>query len=291
MTYYNPADPGSYSDREETRMERQRELAAGPWGAQHPGQAWTSDPSAVNAYLATVQQDPAIRAAAERSMQGSYGGVDDLDHELRNRGFRVPAGYKAGIGPGGQIIVKEASFWDKHGPLITGALPVAGAIAAPLIAGAFGGGGAGAGAGAGGGVGIGETGATMGLGGSGFGGGGGLGFSAMGAGAGGGGLKEMISHAAGGGLKDALIKGGLTAGMMGLGQALGPDQPQLPPELQQILSLQKQRLEMQQPLYESILRLAQSRLPMSAQPSQASGPTQQAVQQLARQRGGGNGSY
>ena len=73
--------------------------------------------------------------------------------------------------------------------------------------------------------------------------------------------------------------------MMGLGQVLGPDQPQMPPEMREMLALQAQRLKQQQPLYDSILRLAQSRMPVSAQSPMASDPTQQAVGRLAR-RGG-----
>ena len=54
-----------------------------------------------------------------------------------------------------------------------------------------------------------------------------------------------------------------------------------------ILRLQKQRMEAQNPLYASILQLAQSRLPTSVQGAQlpgASPPINQAVTEIARRR-------
>lgn len=74
---------------------------------------------------------------------------------------------------------------------------------------------------------------------------------------------------------------GLTA-LMNRGQS-----NDLPPEMRDILNLQKQRMEAQGPLYASILRLAQSRLPTSVQGAQlpaGSGPSRSAVEELARRR-------
>ena len=90
-------------------------------------------------------------------------------------------------------------------------------------------------------------------------------------------------------LRDTLTRAGVAAGLTGLGQAFGPDQPEIPQELRDILALQKQRMEAQSPLYASILQLAQSRLPTSVQGAQLPGsgaslPQQQAVEQLARRR-------
>lgn len=118
---------------------------------------WETDPDKVNAYLAAHANDPAIQAAAQR-------GDGSLDHELLQRGFRVPEHFKAGVGPDGHVIVKEMSWWDKQKNWALPAIGIGAAIAAPYALGALSGGGAPAA----GGIGIGETGATTGLAGSGL---------------------------------------------------------------------------------------------------------------------------
>lgn len=141
---------------------------------------WETDPNVITAYLQANANDPALRAAA---------GNGRLDDVLWQRGYRVPAGWKAGVGPNGQAIVKEKSWWDKNKEWALPAIGIGAAAAGPAILGGLGG----AAPGAAGGVGIGETGAVTGLAGSGFGTGGGLGLTGVGgaaAGAGGVGIGE-----------------------------------------------------------------------------------------------------
>jgi hypothetical protein len=127
-------------------------------------------------------------------------------------------------------------------------------------------------------VGIGETGAVTGLAGSGFG----------GAAAAGGG-------ASGAGIGSRLINAGAQAGLMGLGQKFGRQQ-EIPQEVRDILEQQKQqteiqtqRMQMQNPLFASIMQMAMSRLPTNMQNAPFPGPAaspaqQQTVQTLARRR-------
>ena len=117
----------------------------GPTGAEAPKQTgkqggraqfdyWETNPDKVNAYLQANAGDPALQAAAQ---QGSAA----LDAFLHERGYRVPAAFKADVGPDGQPMVKEKSWWDKHKHWALPAIGMGGAIAAPAVLGALGGGG------------------------------------------------------------------------------------------------------------------------------------------------------
>ena len=179
--------------------------------------------------------------------------------------------------------------WGNIVTMATGAGLGAGVLSA---AGAFGGAGAGSAGSAGGagGVGIGETGAVSGLAGSGF--GGTLASTPIGAGSipaipalrGGAGKGDLTASGYGTAI-DVLKRLAPAAGLVGLTQFTGRGGGNdIPPELREILNLQKNRMEMQNPLYESILRLAQSRLPTSAQGG-VSDPVQEAMQRLAQRNG------
>ena len=111
-----------------------------------------------------------------------------------------------------------------------------------------------------------------------FGGAGGAGNAAAGSGAGAAGIGATVpgvgavsgtgvgAAAGGGGLGGRLLNAALPLGMMGAGRVLGGGGgSQIPPELQEMLSLQKQRAQFQNPLFEALSRLAMSRLPMAQQ--------------------------
>lgn len=75
---------------------------------------------------------------------------------------------------------------------------------------------------------------------------------------------NALSHAASGGFNTTdLLKLLGVGGLTGLNLAQSNRSP-YPPELDSILALQKQRMDAQTPLYNSILKLSQSRLPTSA---------------------------
>lgn len=144
-------------------------------------------------------------------------------------------------------------------PLLSEGGAAAGLPTAGMTPGLIGGAGIGAGAGTGMGVG---------------------GAAGMGAGAG--------AAAAGGGLADVLKRLGLTAGMMGIGKAIGGGgQTPIPPEIQQILDLQKQRMQLQNPLFEAISRLAMSRLPTAQQQAMPGGTGMNPMAALERVTNGG----
>lgn len=188
----------------------------------------------------------------------------------------VPHDYQPAV-QGGRVVLKPLSFIQRNGwflPAVAVGAPLAAGYGISALAGS-GGAPAASAAGAGG-VGVGETGAVTGLAGSGFGGA-----------AGGGALAGVGSHLASG-IVGRLANAAIPAGLMGLGQLFGAGHaPELPPELRQILDLQKQRMEAQGPLYASILQLAQQRMPTSVQGAQlpaGSGPSTPAIEQLARNR-------
>jgi hypothetical protein len=256
------------------------------------------------------ERDPAIKAfndryraeAARRGIDIRQAlGTDTITRYAKEWGIPIPHGYH--INDNGLYVDRNIAADIGKSALGFGAIVGGGAAL-----GALGGGGAGAaGATGAGGVGIGETGAVTGLAGSGFGTGGGIGLTGVGGGAAS--LPAAVTGATEVGAGGALSRVGRTlakaapALVPAVGSALtsrGGASGGTPPELQEILNLQKQRMLMQNPLYESILKLAQSRLPTSAQqgpymlptltapasasPSMASDPMQQAVQRLATTR-------
>lgn len=89
------------------------------------------------------------------------------------------------------------------------------------------------------------------------------------------------------GIGERVARAAVPAGLAIAGRVAGGggNNGQIPPELRQILDLQRQRLQMQGPLYESILRLAQSRLPMSARSGPSLLPQTNPADALARLAG------
>lgn len=182
--------------------------------------------------------------------------------------YQIPNGYSL---KDGRVVRDQPSFLLRH-PWLIPVLAMGGA--GGLTAAGLGGGSGAAASGAGG-VGIGETGAVTGLGGSGFGGG-------------------SAGALTGAGLGSRLATAAGQAGIMALGQRFGARGMEIPPEVRQLLELQRQqaemqteRMKMQGPLYQSILQMAMSRLPtnmQTASPAPAPAAQQQAVQFLAGQR-------
>ncbi len=78
------------------------------------------------------------------------------------------------------------------------------------------------------------------------------------------------------------LRAGLT-GTAAVGALTGAGQSsnELPPELQDILNLQKQRMQMQGPLYEAVTRLAYNRLPTNLTQGTGDDPISLAMQQMA----------
>ena len=257
----------------------------------------SADSDAGRAAMATIMRNAPPKAS------GSW-----IESQMHDRGFYTPRHHVYEVQPDGSVYLRAQGKWErwKTPILMTGALFGGAFLADKLIgAGAAGGGagGAGAGAGASGGVGIGETGAVTGLAGSGFGTGGGLGYTGVGAGFGGAG-SVLPAHAIGpaystlpsgaattlgpaGGSIGPAIKHGLTGAsaldrVIDIGKKIAPgvigstllrNLPdggggELPPELREILEMQRQRMQMQQPLYQSIVRMANGRLPTAYQNSQ-----------------------
>jgi hypothetical protein len=240
---------------------------------------------------------PAIQAYFRSGKRNPLAWVRAVGQASRDLGIEIPHDYQPEQ-RNGQVKLEKRSFLQRN-PWVMPAVAVGAPLATGAALGAFGGAAA-AGAGGAGGVGVGETGAVTGLAGSGFGAGGGAAA-----------LPAAVTGASEVGAGGALARVGRLAAraaptvIPAIGQRLtggddGGRSGGTPPELQEILNLQKQRMLMQNPLYESILKLAQSRLPTSAQqgprmlptltapaaaqPPMASDPMQQAVQRLAATR-------
>jgi hypothetical protein len=170
---------------------------------------------------------------------------DDLLQYLAAQGINVPedmhinrAGFVSEDLPLGEFLLKG------------GAMVGGGLLGAHALGGALGGGGAAAG----GGMAAQNVAPFSGLPG-GIGAGGGAGGAAAGAGlaaqtASGFNMGDLLKYIVGGGA----VVGGLT----------GAGQPDMPQGMEDLLGLQKRRLEASNPLYESVLRLAFSRMPTGA---------------------------
>lgn len=112
---------------------------------------------------------------------------------------------------------------------------------------------------------------------------GGGGLAAAGGAAAGGSGAAAGGAAAGGSALDRTMNY-LRAGLAGAGLVGAATQDRsndLPPELQDILNLQKQRMQMQGPLYEAVTRLAYNRLPTNLTQGTGDDPISLAMQQMA----------
>ena len=226
----------------------------------------SADSDAGRAAMATIMRNAPPKAS------GSW-----IESQMHDRGFYTPRHHVYEVQPDGSVYLRAQGKWErwKTPILMTGALFGGAFLADKLIGagaagagGAAGSGAAGAGA-AGGGVGVGETGAVTGLAGSGFGTGGGLGYTGVGAGFG---LGTAVKHGlTGASALDRVVDIGkkIAPGIItgtALGQLSGGGE--LPPELREMMDMQRQRMQMQQPLYQSIMRMANSRLPTAYQNAQ-----------------------
>lgn len=82
-----------------------------------------------------------------------------------------------------------------------------------------------------------------------------------------------------------LMKLGLGgAGVVGAMTHANTASQSIPPELQQMLDLQRQRMQMQNPLYEAVTRMAMNRLPTNL--TQGAGPNDPITQAMQRMSGG-----
>ena len=191
---------------------------------------------------------------------------DYLTKRLNTPGFQLPKGYSV---KDGQVVRDQPAFLLRHPWLI----PLLGVgtglgVAALAKTGPFA-----AGTAAVGGVGLGETGAVTGLEGSGFGTGGGLGYTSVVPGVGSG-VRTAVTT----GLTGATALDRTVDAMKRIAPAVVPavlgrlpgggGGGEIPPELRDIMELQRQRMQMQQPLYQSIMRMANSRLPTAFQNAQ-----------------------
>ena len=186
--------------------------------------------------------------------------------------YRIPNGYSV---KDGRVVRDEPAFLLRHPWLIpvlgaAGGIGLGAAAGTGLLAGA-GGAGAAASPGAYIGADVANTAAAAG-------------------GAGAAGTGSGITSGIGG----RLLTAGAITGLQGLGQKFGANQPMVPPEVQELLKLQKQQVEMQNqrmqlqnPLFASIIQMAMSRLPTAMQQptGQVASPAQQdVVSEFARRR-------